>query len=157
MPALKRLKEFLDKNKVKYSVKGHTEVYTAQEVAAVQHVPGQQLVKTVMVKVGDKFVMTALPASYEIEFAKLKKILGEKDVRLAKEEEFKDLFPDCDIGAMPPFGNLYNIPTYIDKSLTEDEEIVFEAGTHKDSVRLKFEDYEKLVQPKIAEFGIHGY
>jgi Ala-tRNA(Pro) deacylase len=155
MPISKKLKEFLDANKVKYQVTGHPEVYTAQEIAAALHVPGKELAKVVMVKAGDKFVMTVLPASWRIEMAKLKEVLKTKEIRLATEEEFKDFFPDCEVGAMPPFGNLYGLDVYVDKALSGEEEIFFQAGNHIESIKMKYKDYESLVKPMVADFGIH--
>lgn len=150
-----KLKRFLDENKINYQVAAHSEVYTAQEIAAALHVPGKELAKVVMVKAGEGFVMAVLPASWRVDMAKLKDALGKKDVRLATEEEFKNLFPECEPGAMPPFGNLYNLDVYEDKALAEDEEIFFQAGNHIESVKMKHKDYEKLVKPKIADFGVH--
>ncbi|MEK6690175.1 MAG: YbaK/EbsC family protein [Nitrospirota bacterium] len=162
MAICKKLKEFLDQNNVKYQVAGHPEVYTAQEIAAALHVPGKELAKVVMIRsVEDpthregRFVMTVLPASWRIDMAKLKDILKAKDMKLATEEEFKDLFPDCEVGAMPPFGNLYGFDVYVDKALSEDDEIFFQAGNHIESIKMTYEDYSKLVKPKVAEFGVH--
>lgn len=153
MAVAKLLKEFLVKNKVKYEAKRHAEVYTAQEIAHAQHVPGKYLAKSVIVKVDDKLVIFVIPASLLIDMPRLKKLTGAKVLRLATEKEFAALFPGCDIGAMPPFGNLYNVPVCVDKSLTEDEYIVFNAGTHKDTVKMKYKDFEKLVKPKMAGFA----
>ncbi|MBI3752934.1 MAG: YbaK/EbsC family protein [Deltaproteobacteria bacterium] len=150
-----KLKIFLDENNVAYQVAAHSEAYTAQEIAAALHVPGKELAKVVMVKAGERFVMTVLPASRKLDMAKLKEVMGKKDIRLATEDEFKKLFPDCAPGAMPPFGNLYGIDVYEDKSLAEDEEIFFQAGNHIESVKMKHKDFEKLVKPKVADFGIH--
>jgi Ala-tRNA(Pro) deacylase len=100
-------------------------------------------------------VMLVLPASYRIDFAKLRTFLSTKDVRPAKEEEFGNIFPDCEVGAMPPFGNLYNVPVYVDRSLTEDPEIVFQAGTHRDTMKIRYADYERLAKPKTGEFATH--
>lgn len=155
MAISKKVKEFLDGNKVKYQVAGHPEVYTAQEIAAALHIPGKELAKVVMIKAGDKFVMTVLPASWRIDMAKLKDTLGAKDIRLATEEEFKGLFPDCEPGAMSPFGNLYGLDVYMDKVLAEDEDIFFQAGNHIESIRMKYEDFSRLVKPKTGEFSIH--
>lgn len=155
MAICKRLKDFLDKNKVQYQVAGHPEVYTAQEIAAALHVPGKELAKVVIIKAGDKFVMTVLPASWRIDMARLKDDLKAKEINLATEKEFESLFPDCEVGAMPPFGNLYGVDVYVDKALTEDEEIFFQAGNHIESIMMKYKDYTKLVNPKIAEFGVH--
>lgn len=153
MAIAKVLKEFLDKNKVKYEVKKHEEVYTAQEIAHVQHVPGKFLAKSVIVKVDDKMVLFVMASNLIIDMPRLKKLTGAKVIRLATEDEFSKLFPGCEIGAMPPFGNLYNVPVCVDKGLTTDEYIVFNAGTHKETVKVKYKDFEKLVKPKVAEFA----
>lgn len=153
MAVAKMLKEYLNKNKIKYEAKKHAEVYTAQEIAHAQHVPGKFLAKSVVVKVDDKMVIFVMPSNLLIDMPRLKKLTGAKVLRLATEEEFGNLFPGCEIGAMPPFGNLYNVPVCVDKSLTADEFIVFNAGTHKDTVKIKYKDFEKLVKPKVAEFA----
>lgn len=155
MTVLKKLKDYLDKNRVPYEVVTHREAFTAQEIAAALHVPGKQLAKVVMVKTGERFVMTVLPAAWRIDLDKLKKVLNDKKIKLATEEEFKSLFPDCDVGAMPPFGNLYNLETYVDTSLTEDEEILFNAGTHFEVVKMKYKDFAGLVNPGAADFAVH--
>jgi Ala-tRNA(Pro) deacylase len=155
MAICKRLKDFLDKNNVKYQVAGHPEVYTAQEIAAALHVSGKELAKVVIIKAGDKFYMTVLPASWRIDMERLKGILKAKEIKLATEEEFESLFPDCEVGAMPPFGNLYGVDVYVDKALTEDEEIFFQSGNHIESIKMNYKDYSSLVKPKIAEFGVH--
>lgn len=153
MAVAKLLKEFLNKNKVKYKAMKHKEFFTAQEIAKAQHISGKLMAKSVIVKLDDKFIMIVLPAHLKINFPRLKKITGAKKVRLATEKEFAGLFPGCEIGAMPPFGNLYNVPVGIDTRLTEEEHIVFNAGTHKDTVAMKYRDYERLVKPKVAPFG----
>ncbi len=155
MTILRRLREYLDENKVRYEVSSHREAFTAQDIAAALHVPGQKLAKVVMIKSGERFMMAVLPATWKIDMEKMKKVLKNTDVRLATENEFKDLFPACDVGAMPPFGNLYNLDVYVDKSLTEDREIVFNAGTHVDTVNMNYQDFAALVKPIIAEFGKH--
>lgn len=149
-----KLRAFLDGNKVNYLVARHSEVYTAQEIAAALHVPGKELAKVVMVKAGGGFVMTVLPASWRVDMESLAKVLGTEDIRLVTEDDFRDLFPDCEVGAMPPFGNLYGIEVYVDKSLTEDEEIFFQAGNHIESIKMKCRDFLKLVNPKVGEFGV---
>ena len=162
MAICKRLKDFLDKNKVQYQVAGHPEVYTAQEIAAALHVPGKELAKVVIIKAvedpthrGERFVMTVLPASWRIDMARLKDALKAKEINLATEKEFESLFPDCEVGAMPPFGNLYGVDVYVDRALTEDEEIFFQAGNHIESIKMKYKDYSQLVDPNIVEFGVH--
>lgn len=150
-----RLKELLDKNKIRYTAMTHSPAYTAQAAAATLHVPGKELAKTVVVKAGQDTVLAVLPASYHVNLKKLSELLG-KPARLASEQEFADLFPDCELGAMPPFGVLYGLPVVADKVLTEDEEIVFNAGTHRDAIRMRFEDFERLTKPKIASFAEKG-
>jgi len=153
MAISRKLKAYLDKNKIKYIKKRHEEVYTAQEVAHAQHVPGQFMAKSVIVRVDAKMVIFVMPAHMLINMPRLKKMTGAKILRLATEKEFKDLFPGCDIGAMPPFGNLYGLPVCADKTLTEDKYIVFNAGSHKDTIKMKYNDFAKLVQPKVAPFA----
>lgn len=155
MTVARKLKEFLDNSKVPYKLATHQEVYTAQEVAASLHVKGQYLVKVVMIKSKDKLIMATLPASHKVNVEKVKTILKDPQARLATESEFKSVFPDCDVGAMPPFGHLYNVELYADKSLSKDEEIIFQAGSHVEAARMKYKDFEKLAKPKVAEFATH--
>lgn len=155
MPILAKLREFLEASRVPYSVHSHPSAYTAQEIAALQHVKGRQLAKVVMVRAGTEFLMLVLPADHRVDFAKLKAVLGGKEARLAQEAEFRDLFPECEVGAMPPFGNLYGLPVYVDRALEKDEEIVFNAGTHTLTAKVAFRDYAALVRPTIAEFAVH--
>ncbi len=154
MYPLARLKEFLDQQQVPYQHQVHRTAYTAQEVAAEEHVPGKMLAKSVVIKVEDQFALAVLPASGRVDVAALKASLGVRELRLATEFEFTGLFPDCDVGAMPPFGNLYGVGVYVDESLTRDEEIVFNAGTHQDTVRMKYADFARLVQPKVLMFSM---
>ncbi len=147
-----RLKDYLDTQKVHYEVLAHREAHTAPEIAQALHLPSKELAKVVIVRVDDRFVMTVLPATWKVDVKRLKEVFGASHVRLATEDEFSDLFPDCQIGAMPPFGNLYGLDVYVDQSLTEDEEMVFQAGTHVDAVKLRYRDFHELVQPKVAEF-----
>lgn len=155
MTCRERLEKYFHDNGVKFQAMKHPTAYTAQEVAAEQHVPGKQVAKVVMVQAEGQTFMLVLPASYRIDFGKLASSLGKKNPRLAKEEEFQGIFPDCEVGAMPPFGNLYNIPIYMDRSLTEDPEIVFQAGTHSDTMKIKYSDFERLAKPQVAEFAVH--
>ncbi|MEM4409866.1 MAG: YbaK/EbsC family protein [Candidatus Caldarchaeum sp.] len=152
MSVAKRLKDYLDQNNVKYIHMSHSPAYTAQEIAAVMHVPGKELAKTVIVKADEGFVMAVLPASRKVNLELLRNAIGAKSIKLADEKEFAALFPDCDVGGMPPFGNLYNIPVYVASDLTEDKEIVFNAGTHTDVIRMSYSDFERLVKPKVANF-----
>ena len=153
MPSQK-LKEFLDENKVKYISVQHSSAYTAQEIAAIAHIPGKDLAKTVMIKIDGKMAMAVLPASYKVSFDHLKEALDVNEVRLAYEQEFMDKFPDCEVGAMPPFGNIYGMEVYVAESLAEDEEIAFNACSHTELIKMKFGDFEKLVKPKRIKFSI---
>ena len=155
MTVLKRLKEYLEKNQVSFEVGYHQRVYTAQEIAASEHVRGRELAKVVMVKADGKMVMLVLPASFRVDMEKLKGILKSKKVEKAKEEEFQDLFADCEVGAMPPFGNLYNLDVWVDQVLTEDKDIVFNAGSHVETLKIKYSDYARLVNPKVGQFSVH--
>jgi Ala-tRNA(Pro) deacylase len=155
MTILKKLKDYLEKNGVSYEVGFHPEVFTAQEIAAAQHVRGKEMAKVVMVKADGKKLMLVLPASYQIDMKKLKKVLKCKKVSMAKEKDFEELFPDCEVGAMPPFGNLYNLEVWVDQVLTEDASIVFQAGNHIETVRIKYTDYARLVSPKVGDFSTH--
>ncbi len=150
---IKQLKDFLDKNSVKYVSVCHSPAYTAQEIAASAHIKGKNLAKTVMVKIDDKMVMAVLPANYQVDLKRLKKAAGGSSVELAKEEDFIEMFPDCEVGAMPPFGNLYDMKVYVDTTLTEDEEIAFNAGSHSELFKMSYEEFEKLVKPYISEFS----
>ncbi len=151
---VKKLKEFLDAQNVKYVSIFHSSTYTAQEIAASVHIKGKGLAKTVIVKLDDKIAMAVLPASHQVDFDRLKMASGSQNVALATEEEFEDLFPDCDIGAMPPFGNLYGMDVLVSRALTKDEEIAFNAGSHYELIRLAYNDFERLVNPRIADFSV---
>ena len=149
---VKKLQEFLDQQHVKYVTIRHSPAYTAQEIAASTHIPGKEVAKTVMVKLDGRLAMAVLPASYQINFERLKNAAGVSYAELASEREFRDLFPECDVGAMPPFGNLYGMEVFVAESLTEDEEIAFNAGTHTELMRLAYRDFDRLVQPRIVRF-----
>ena len=155
MPSQK-LKDFLDTNNTKYLTIKHSPAYTAQEIAATAHIKGKELAKTVLVKVKGKVAMLVLPASYKINFDELKNALGTNDIRLANEVEFKDKFPGCEVGAMPPFGNLYNMDVFVAQSLAEDEKIAFNAGTHTELIKMSFSDFERLVKPVRLKFSFHS-
>ncbi len=149
-----KLKKYLDDNNVPYVTITHSQAFTAQQVAASAHIKGKEMAKTVIIKINDKLAMTVLPATYHVDFHLLKEVTGNEDVVLAHESEFKEIFEDCELGAMPPFGNLYNMEVYVAQSLTEDVEIAFNAGTHSELIRMKYSDFEKLVQPKILKFSV---
>jgi len=151
---VKRLKEFLDSNNVKYVTMSHSPAYTAQEIAALAHIPGKELAKTVIVKVDGQMAMAVLPASYKVDFKLLKKAAKAKKVELASEKEFKDQFPECEVGAMPPFGNLYEMKVYVAESLAEDESIAFNSGSHTELIRMAYRDFESLAKPTVLKYSI---
>lgn len=146
---VKKLKAFLDSEGIKYVTISHSKAYTAQEVAASAHIPGKEMAKTVMVKLDGDMAMVVLPANHKVDFDQLADVLGVNDADLASEEEFKGLFPDCDPGAMPPFGNLYGMDVYIEESLTDNQRIAFNAGSHTEVIRVPYKDFERLVKPKV--------
>jgi Ala-tRNA(Pro) deacylase len=150
---LEQLLQFLDTNAVKYVTVKHSPAYTAQEVAALAHVPGKEWAKTVMVKLDGKIAMAVVPASCRVIFDLLKEASGAHAAELATEQEFRDLCPGCEVGAMPPFGNLFGMDVYADESLAADPEIAFNAGTHTEMVMLPFADFLRLVQPKVAKLS----
>ena len=147
---VEKLKKFLDSKKVKYVSIKHSLAYTAHEIAASTHIHGKEIAKTVIVKTDEKFAMAVLPANYRVDIDLLKKASGATRAEIAGEEEFKDLFPGCDLGAMPPFGNLYDMNVYVDKSLSEDEDIAFNAGSHTELIRMSYKDFIKLVNPRVV-------
>lgn len=150
MPKL-LLKEYLDKNHVNYSTIQHTPAYTAPEVAANSHIPGKYLAKVVIVKIDGKFAMVVEPAHQKVNLKSLKELTGASKIELASEYEFKDKFPDCEVGAMPPFGNLYDMDVWVAESLTKDDEIAFNACNHAELFKMSYKDFEKLVHPKILK------
>lgn len=153
MPA-KKLKDFLDSHNIRYITISHSRAFTAEETAVSAHIPRKELAKTVMVKIDRKMAMAILPASDKLDLDLLKKETGAKQVEIAGEKEFKGLFPDCEVGAMPPFGNLYGMDVFVAKSLTEDREIAFNAGSRRELVRLAYKDYEQLVKPRVVKISV---
>ncbi len=150
---VKKLKAFLEEANVRYLTIIHSNAYTSQEVAASAHVSGKEFAKTVMIKINGEMAMAVLPASFHIDFESLREIFGTKDVSLATESEFKNRFSDCELGAMPPFGNLYGMEVYVAESLANNREIAFNAGSHTELIRLSYADYERLVSPRIFKFS----
>lgn len=150
---LTKLREFLDSHKVAYVVISHSVAYTAQGIAALAHIPGKELAKTVMVKLDSELAMAVLPASALVDLPKLRAAAGSGSIALASEAEFRDRFPDCETGAMPPFGNLYAMAVFVDQKLAQDKEIAFNAGSHRELVRLAYADFERLVKPQVASFA----
>jgi Ala-tRNA(Pro) deacylase len=149
---LKKLVEFLDNNRVKYVVVTHSPAFTAQDVAQSAHIPGKEVAKAVIVWMDGAMAMAVLPASQMIDFDLLRNITGAKSVELASESEFKDRFPECDVGAMPPFGNLFGMRVFAASTLAEDKEIAFNAGSHRELVKMSYVDFERLAKPAIGSF-----
>jgi Ala-tRNA(Pro) deacylase len=151
-----RLKEFLDRNNVSYETIPHPPAYTTQEVAAAAHVPGREVAKTVMVKIDGEMAMAVVEAPDQVDLERLREVTGVGSVELAEEDEFKDLFPNCEPGAMPPFGNLWDMSVFVDQRLRESEMIAFNAGTHDELMRLSYGAFERLVEPVVAQISGQG-
>jgi Ala-tRNA(Pro) deacylase len=151
---VKTLQDFLDQNHVHYSVLPHPPAFTAEETAATAHVPGKELAKAVIVNVDGRLVMTVLPASRMLDLPHFRAITRAKRMHLASEDECARRFRDSEVGAMPPFGNLYKMETWVDESLSADEEIAFNAGTHTELIRMRFADFERLVRPRVHPFSL---
>jgi Ala-tRNA(Pro) deacylase len=148
---LSKLRSFLDSHNFKYLVISHSLAYTAQGVAALAHVSGKKLAKTVIIKIDGALAMAVIPASLHVDLARIRALSGAKIVELATEREFKDAFSDCETGAMPPFGNLYGMKVFADANLASNNEITFSAGSHRELVRMKWEDLVRLVNPTIDQ------
>ena len=149
---VKKLKEYLDSQKIEYVTINHSLAYTAQRIAASAHISGKDIAKTIVLKADGKLIMAILPGSCKINLDLLKDALNVGSLEIASEKEFGDLFPDCELGAMPPFGNLYNMKVYVAEKLVHDEEIAFNAGSHRELIKLAFKDFERLVKPKVIKF-----
>ena len=146
------LNAYLDREHVHYDVLPHPEAFRALTIAQMLHTPEKEMAKVVIVKVDKQFVMMVLPASWNVDLLRLRTVFDTYQVRLATEDEITGLFPDCELGAMPPFGNLYGLPVYVDQPLTEDEEFIFQAGTHSDAIRMRYWDFASLAFPVVAKF-----
>lgn len=151
--ATSRLKEYLESNNIKYDTLAHGQAFTSQEIAEAAHISGRELAKTIMIKINGKMAMAVLPASCNIDLGLLRNAAGAEEIELAREEEFQDLFPECEPGAMPPFGNLYGMEVFVDDKLTEDENISFNAGSHTELIKLSYEDFDHLVHPWKSHFA----
>jgi Ala-tRNA(Pro) deacylase len=156
MAVVERLRRYLDEQGVHYEVSAHPERYTTQEVAAASHVSGKALAKVVMVRTREGLAMTVLPAACRLGVERVRDLLGDTGAVLAPEGEFRGMFPDCEAGAMPPFGNLYDLPVYVDDELAARDRITFEAGNHHEVVTMRYADFERLVRPRRAEFCAHA-
>lgn len=149
----KSLREYLDQRKIKYLTITHSRAFTAQEVAECAHIPGNILAKTVVVEIDGQMAMAVVPANHRVRLDDLRALIHTDDVRLMREDEFRRHFPDCETGAIPPFGNLYEIPVFVDPELSDQGEIVFNAGSHTEAIRMRWEDFERLVKPRVAKFA----
>ncbi|ARA94118.1 MAG: deacylase [Bacteroidetes bacterium] len=146
---VQKLKQFLDEHGVKYVVISHSRAFTAQEVAASAHIPGREFAKTVIVERDGEMAMAVLPASFQVDLDLIREATGARTVRLVSEAEFRDRFPGCEVGAMPPFGNLYGMDVFVAQRLTEDETIAFNAGSHTEVIRMGYADFARLVNPVV--------
>jgi Ala-tRNA(Pro) deacylase len=153
MAMLERLQEYLDQNRVTYTHTAHPLAYTAREVAAAEHLPAREVAKAVIFLGDNGYRMAVLPANRLLDFQELRTVLGFTHARLATEQELAQLFPDCELGAMPPFGNLYGIPVYLDSSLLDDEMIAFNAGTHRDVIHMRIMDFRRLTEPGLVSLS----
>ncbi|TWU25358.1 YbaK / prolyl-tRNA synthetases associated domain protein [Novipirellula galeiformis] len=153
MPAQK-LKQFLDDQNVHYEMISHRPATSAIATAVAAHVPQHDMAKTVMVRLNGKMAMAVVPASHDVDLQRLAKLAGAKTVTLADEDEFRDLFPDCDLGAMPPFGNLYGMDVYVGEELCEDDQIAFNAGNHSELMQMSYRDFSRLCKPTIGKFAM---
>jgi Ala-tRNA(Pro) deacylase len=151
---VQKLKKFLDENNIRYVSVRHSNAFTAQEVAATTHVSGKEFAKTVIVNKEERQIMCVLPASYKVNFDQLKENLGANDITLASEAEFKYKFPDCEVGAMPPFGNLYDMDVYVAQILVQNDEIAFNAGSHTEIIKMSYNDFQRLVNPQVLPFSV---
>lgn len=150
---LQKLQQFLEANGAPYRAIRHRPAFTAQEVAAAEHVPGREFAKVVVLRAGDRYVMTVLPAPRRLDLEKVAALVPEHDAQISAEAEFAALFPDCEPGAMPPFGNLFGMSVIVDRALEKDDDIVFLVGSHAESARMKYADFKRLVQPQVADIG----
>jgi osmotically-inducible protein OsmY/prolyl-tRNA editing enzyme YbaK/EbsC (Cys-tRNA(Pro) deacylase) len=148
-----KLEAYLRANQVSFEIQHHRTAYTAQDVAASEHLPGQLMAKVVIAIADGALVMLVLPADHRADLAKVRAALGARELWLAEEYDFASRFPDCEMGAMPPFGNLYELPVYVDQTLTEDETIVFQAGTHTQTISMRYVDYARLVRPAVMDIA----
>jgi Ala-tRNA(Pro) deacylase len=151
-----KLNEFLRERHIPFERMQHRPVYTANRVAQVLHVPGKEMAKTVLLRAGSRYLMAVLPATHKVDLEELRRELGEEQLELATEQDMDQLFPDCERGALPPFGSLYQMPTVVDESLAADEQIVFEGQNHEEAIRMAYRDYEAVEHPRMGHFAMRG-
>jgi len=152
---MRKLRQYLDKHHVNYATITHSPAYTAQQIAASAHVPGKHLAKTVIITIDDRPAMVVLPANCRVDLPWLRHHTGTENINLASEQDFASWFPDCETGAMPPFGNLFGMDVYLDSRLTDNDDIVFNAGNHTELLKMSYKDYSELVQPIIMKSAMH--
>ena len=150
--AIARLRDYLDAHQVRYAVISHSPAYTAPEIAESAHVPGRELAKVVIVRIDGRLAMAVLPSTRQLHAERLRKAVGAHELVLAEESQFAPHFPDCDPGAMPPFGRLYGLEVFVAPDLAAHERICFNAGTHRDLIRMSYADFERLAQPVPLDF-----
>ena len=153
MQCRERLEVYLREHQVPFQLQHHAQAFSAQKIAESEHIPGKMVTKTVIVLADNNMIALVLPATYRADLNKIQATLGAREIRLAHEEEFAATFPDCEVGTMPPFGNLYGIPVYVEKRLADEETMVFPVGTYTDTMSLKYADFERLVHPKVMTFA----
>jgi len=153
MQCREQLEAYLREHQVPFQLQHHAQAFSAQKIAESEHISGKMVAKTVVVMADNHMIALVLPASYRADLNKIQAALGTREIRLAHEAEFVATFPDCEVGTMPPFGNLYGIPVYVEKRLTEEETIIFPVGTYTDTMSLKYADFERLVHPKVMTFA----
>jgi len=154
MKCRERLEVYLREHQVPYQLQHHTQAFSAQKIAASEHIPGKMVAKTVIVRADDHMIALVLPSTYLVDLKKIQAALGAREIRLAHEAEFVATFPDCEVGTMPPFGNLYGIPVYVEKRLSEEETMVFPVGTYTETMSLNYADFERLVHPTVVAFAL---
>src|SRR5947199_10802860 len=147
---VRKLKAYLDSQKIKYVTISHSPAYTAMEIAQSTHIPGRELAKSVMIKLDGRMAMAVLPSTRKVDLNLLRESVSAQEAKLATEAEFRSLFPDCETGAMPPFGNLYDLEVYVSPRLAEDDQIAFNAGSHTEVMKLAYKDFERLAKPRLV-------
>ena len=156
MAILRSLKRLLDDGQVHYEVHAHPRTFTAKETAAADHVPPSEMAKVVVLRGHDRFLMAVMPASHMLDLERLRETVGDRELTLASEREFADAFPSCEVGAIPPFGQLFGMPLWVDDSLGREKETVFNAGNHQETVHLAYRDFVRLAKPQFGEFSRRG-
>ncbi len=154
MRCQEKLEQYLREQQIPYQIQHHPVAFTAQQIAEGEHISGKKVAKSVVIFADNTMVLLVLPAAFRVDLQKVQECLGVKQVHLAHEEEFQAAFPGCEVGAIPPFGNLYGLPIYVEQSLTTQETIVFPIGTHTETMSLKYADFERLLHPTILQFAL---